>query len=490
MNICVISGSPKGENSITYQTVLYLQKKFPECSFRTLHVGQRIRMFEKDMAEAVTEIEAADLLLFVYPVYTFIAPCQLHRFIELMKLGKMDLEGKFAAQITTSKHFYDTTAHKYVEENCNDLGLKYLGGLSEDMEDLLSEKGREEAITFWKLIQWKAENDIWEKAPASDTTEWPVYTRQFVVSAGNAAGGSVADTKNAEISGEYASSKSVSGEGVIGGNASGTGEINSTVSKKPGTKETVIVASLAEGDESLANMIADFRAVYPFPTKVVNINEYPMSGGCLGCFHCATDGKCIYKDGFDEFLRKEIQTGNAIVYAFTIQDHSMGPRMKMYDDRQFCNGHRTVTMGMPFGYLVNGNLEAEANLQMIIRGRAEVGGNYLAGVATDGKGIQDMAKTLAYAIENRVTQPKMFLGVGGTKIFRDLIWVMQGMMKADHKFYKEHGIYDFPQKQKGTILKMKLVGMLISNPKVQAKMGNKMTEGMLMPYKKVLEGDK
>ncbi len=46
------------------------------------------------------------------------------------------------------------------------------------------------------------------------------------------------------------------------------------------------------------------------------------------------------------------------------------------------------------------------------------------------------------------------------KIFRDLIWIMQGMMKADHKFYKEHGFYDFPQKQKGTILKMKLVGML------------------------------
>ena len=35
------------------------------------------------------------------------------------------------------------------------------------------------------------------------------------------------------------------------------------------------------------------------------------------------------------------------------------------------------------------------------------------------------------------------------KIFRDLIYVMcRGMMKADHKFYKEHGIYDFPYKQK------------------------------------------
>jgi hypothetical protein len=34
------------------------------------------------------------------------------------------------------------------------------------------------------------------------------------------------------------------------------------------------------------------------------------------------------------------------------------------------------------------------------------------------------------------------------KIFRDLIWQMQGMMKADHKFYKAHNQYDCPQKKR------------------------------------------
>ena len=44
----------------------------------------------------------------------------------------------------------------------------------------------------------------------------------------------------------------------------------------------------------------------------------------------------------------------------------MGARFKMYDDRQFCNGHRTVTMGMPIGYLVSGEYSKEPNLQMIL----------------------------------------------------------------------------------------------------------------------------
>ena len=73
------------------------------------------------------------------------------------------------------------------------------------------------------------------------------------------------------------------------------------------------------------------------------------------------------------------------------------------------------------------------------------------------------------------------------KIFRDLIWMMRGLMKADHEFYKAHGMYDFPQKQRGKMLKMCLLGALMRNPKARAKMGNKMNEGMVAPYRKVLD---
>ena len=93
-------------------------------------------------------LQKAELILFCYPVYTFIAPYQLHRLIELIKADGVDLTGKFASQITTSKHFYDVTAHRYVEENCLDLGMKVVRGLSADMEDLLSERGQKEARDF------------------------------------------------------------------------------------------------------------------------------------------------------------------------------------------------------------------------------------------------------------------------------------------------------------------------------------------------------
>ena len=207
--------------------------------------------------------------------------------------------------------------------------------------------------------------------------------------------------------------------------------------------------------------------------------------------HCASDGTCIYKDGFDRFLREEIQTSEAIVYAFSVRDHSMGALFKMYDDRQFCNGHRTVTIGSPVGYLIHGSYGSEINLQTILEGRSQVGGNFLAGIATDEENtdasIDRLAKSLHYALENKVMQPQNFYGVGGMKIFRDLIFQMRGLMKADHRFFKAHGQYDFPQKNRGTILKMQLVGALMSSPAIRAKMGNQMNEGMIAPYRNVLE---
>ena len=126
MHILVLNGSPKGANSVTLQTVNYLQLLYPEHSFEILHVGQRIKALEKDFSPALEALNQAELLLFSYPVYTFVAPCQLHRFLELMKEHRAEVAGKWASQITTSTHFYDITAHRYIQDLCGDLGLKYI----------------------------------------------------------------------------------------------------------------------------------------------------------------------------------------------------------------------------------------------------------------------------------------------------------------------------------------------------------------------------
>ncbi len=443
MNILILNGSPKGEHSITLQTLRYLEKKHPEHRFDVLHVGQKIKALEKDFSPALEAMDRAELLIFSYPVYTFIAPSQLHRYLELMKEKGAGVKGKKCTQVTTSKHFYDITAHRYIQDNAQDLGMAFFRGLSADMEDLTTEKGRQEAESWFAHLLWSLEMGYSE----------PLYPQ-------------VPPTLPVEVTAAPAP------EG-----------------QKPG--DVVIIADLQPGQTQLQAMIDRFRAQLPYATRVVNLREFPFRGGCLGCFRCAADGKCVYADGFDSFLREQIQTADAMVYAFAIRDHSMGARFKLYDDRQFCNGHRTVTIGMPVGYLISGNYSREQNLQVILEGRAQVGQNILTHVATDefdpDREIDRLAEALAYALAHKNTGPQNFYGVGGMKIFRDLIYQMRGLMRADHKFFKSHGQYDFPQKKWPMSLAMYLVGGMMANDRLRAKAGSKMTEGMLMPYKKVLE---
>ena len=443
MNFLVLNGSPKGKYSITLQTSLYLEILHPEHSFEIYNVGAKIKLLEKDMSDLKSAIEKADVLVFSYPVYTFLATAQMHRLIELLHGENMELGEKYATQITTSKHFYDVTAHKYIEENCLDLGLRYVRGLSADMEDLSTEKGRIEAEKFFDYLMFSIDNGFYASAKKEKSNFIPAKL-------------------------DYTPLGHEKSEGDV-----------------------VIIADLEEKDESLRAMIDCFRDKLSRKSRIVNIRELGIMGGCLGCFGCAIDGKCVYKDGFDSFLRERIQTADSMVYAFKVSDHSMGAMFKTYDDRQFCNGHRTVTIGMPIGYLVSGKLSSEENLKKVLEARADVGNNFLAGVATDETDplseIEMLAKTLDYALDKKHVEPQRFYGIGGMKIFRDLIWQMRGMMRADHKFYKKHKQYDFPQKRKGTVLKMYLVGMLLSSKKIKAKMGNKMNEGMIAPYKKALD---
>ncbi|MBR6321223.1 MAG: NAD(P)H-dependent oxidoreductase [Lachnospiraceae bacterium] len=446
MKILVVNGSPAGEESITLQTLKYLEIKYPEHEYKVIHAARTIRKLEKDFSEAEDLLLWAELIVFADPVYTFLVPSQLHRFLQLMKESRIDFASKYAAQVSTSKHFYDVTAHEFIRENCLDLGFMYLPGLSADMEDLLTEQGRKDARMFFEHLMFSIGEGMTEQREKEGTGEPALFEASL-------------PEKSTE---------------------------------KRADKKVVLVADLPAENERLRSMIERFQAVLPYECALVNIEEFPFAGGCLGCFHCASDGKCVYKDGFDSFLREKIQSADATIYAFQIREHSMGYRFKMYDDRQFCNGHRTVTMGSPVGYLVDGVLSTEENLRIMLHARAGVGGNYLAGIACDEVQPDDLidrlAVNLSYALEHGYTQPADFYGAGGKKIFRDLIYQMQGLMREDHRFYKKNGFYDdFPQKHRGKIMAMYLVGGMMRSKKLQKKIGGKMSEGMMMPYRKMLE---
>jgi multimeric flavodoxin WrbA len=114
MKIVVLNGSPKGEDSITMQYVAYIQKRFPQHTFRNIHVSHQIKKIENDektFQTIIDEIRTADGVLWSFGLWVLCVPAQYMRFIELIyERGVQDaFKNKYAAVISTSIHFYDHT---------------------------------------------------------------------------------------------------------------------------------------------------------------------------------------------------------------------------------------------------------------------------------------------------------------------------------------------------------------------------------------------
>ena len=153
MKILVLNGSPKGEQSVTMQYVQYLTKTHPEREFLVRNVAHRVRSLERhpeQFDELIAEVRQADLVLWAFPLYILLVCSQYKRFIELIaERGAGEaFRGRYAATLSTSINYYDTTAHRYLQAVCDDLGMLYLGSYSANMHDLMKPEERQRLEGF------------------------------------------------------------------------------------------------------------------------------------------------------------------------------------------------------------------------------------------------------------------------------------------------------------------------------------------------------
>jgi hypothetical protein len=79
--------------------------------------------------------------------------------------------------------------------------------------------------------------------------------------------------------------------------------------------------------------------------------------------------------------------------------------------------------------------------------------------------------------------------VGGMKVLRDDVWgKLRFPFQADHRFYKEHGLYDFPQRKYKSRLINSILILLTKIPAMRKEIyRKKIKEQMVRPLQKMLE---
>jgi multimeric flavodoxin WrbA len=439
------------------QYVQYIRKMFPQHELTTVDVALRRKKLEENedaFQEVIEQVRAADGVLWAFPLYILLVHANYKRFIELIwERGAEDaFAGKYAASLSTSIHYFDHTAHNYVQAICDDLGMHYVGAFSPEMRDLLKEKGQTQTLQFAQRFF-----DAIERRVPTVRRYPPVVARAWDYTPGP--GAHTVDAKG---------------------------------------KRVVIVTDAEPQQQRLVHMVERFRGAFAGEVDTINLHDLDIKGGCLGCLRCGYDYECAYtgKDEFIDFYNTRVKTADVVVYAGAIRDRYLSATWKNFFDRSFFNTHTPSLVGKQFAFLISGPLGQNENLREILQAWTELQHANLVGIVTDEVGesaqtdglLQALAENLAWCAEAGTMRPLTFLGVGGMKVFRDDIWGrLRTVFQADHRAYRRMGFYDFPQRDWGIRVLNAATPALFKIPRVREEFARRIKSQMVQPYQKVVQ---
>ncbi|MBN1364814.1 MAG: NAD(P)H-dependent oxidoreductase [Syntrophaceae bacterium] len=456
MKIAVLNGSPKGEVSVTMQYVHFLERRFPDVEFKFFDVALKIKKLEKDdkaFGEVINGVAAADAVLWAFPLYFLVVCSQYKRFIELIfeKNAISAFRGKYAACLTTSINFFDHTAQNYINGVCDDLGMNFFGSYSAEMNDLLRTKERKRLKAFGELFV----RAIKDGTPAIRNNA-PLIMPQVVFD--------VQDIKPVDVEG----------------------------------KKVLLVADNLADNANLQKMVERLRQTFSPPAELIQLKDIDIKGGCLGCLQCGFDNVCVYegKDGYINFYNNKVKTADILFMAGAIHDRYISSLWKCFFDRSFFNGHTPALQGKQVGFVIAGPFNQIANLREILKASIDMQHCNLVGFVSDDLGssseinaaLQTMASNAALQGKVGYIQPPTFYQVAGTKLFRDAVFGrLRVVFQADHRYYKEHGMYNFPQKYYKWRMINGILGMLMKIPAFRREFFKRVKAEMIKPTANALK---
>ena len=265
-----------------------------------------------------------------------------------------------------------------------------------------------------------------------------------------------------------------------------------------GNKKVTVITDSDDIQTNLGRMIDRFRKSFSNEVEVINLNNLNIKGACLGCCQCGLDNICIYQDQdeYIEFYNSKVKTPDILIFAGNIQDRYLSSMWKLFFDRSFFNGHSPSLMGKQMGFILSGPLRQIPNLRQILESHIGLQPANLVDFITDENEdsaqidalLENFAKRLVRLSDKGYVKPDNFLVIGGRKVFRDDIWGrLRFVFQADYRFYKEHGMYDFPQKDFKVRIRNSMMMLLTRIPRFKKEFIKKLKGEMIKPHQKILE---
>ncbi len=453
MKIVILHGSPKGEKSITMQYVKFIQKKNPHHEYIVHNVSKKIKQLEKNnllFAEIMGDIDDSDGIIWSFPVYTYFVPAQYVKFIELIneRDAAKAFKNKYTVAISTSIHFYDYTAHRYINAVCDDLDMNYAGFYSAEMDDLLNAGDRKTLLKFADMFFHSMKNKVHclKKFQPLQQNKFNFILEE--------------PTRQVDSKG----------------------------------KKVVVLTDNDDPDSNIGKMIQRFTFSFKKKPTVINLNNIDIKGGCLGCTECGYDNQCVYKDDFISFYNSKVISSDIIIFALELNGRMFSSKWKTYFDRRFFYNHVPEMKGKQLGILISGKISSY--FHDFVEGLSELQETNLSEIVTDecsdseilNKDIQQLAENSVSFANSGYIKPHTFLGVASKKIFRDDVFgKLRFIFQADHRYFKKHRFYDFPHTQYKRRLFISFMMFITKIPAIRKRFYSKAKDLLCAPHEKVVD---
>ncbi len=457
MKFVVLNGSPKGsELSATIQFIYYLQKVVPGHDFEIINISRKIKKIEKDnayLSQILKSIEKCDAVIWSMPVFLFLVPSQQKRFIELIfeKKKQKAFAGKYSTAFFTSAMVFDHTAHNYIHGISEDLGMNFIKGFSALTQALEKKECQDSVKNFFIHLLSIIENK--ELIPK---TYLPVSWKSVPYEA--------PAIKNQE---------------------------------KNTDKKILLLTDHSPGT-NLEQMVETYTANSRYDVEVINVKDLDINNPCLDCLKCVFTGVCTHVDGLRSFYDEKILPADALVVAGTIVDRYLSSTWKKYWDRSFFNGHRPILNGKYAAMLISGPLRQIPNLLQLFESLFGYTKMEVVGTVTDEEkdntvtagSIKHLAASMDRRLEIGGVPQQNFLARGAHVILRDTIFSASPILNEDHRYFKETGLYDFPQNwNKDKALKMMLKVFMLF-PFMRKRVKQDILKFLVTPAQKAVENAK
>ena len=360
MKIKVICGSPNRYKSITYHHILFLEKNFTNHSFEFLFLNEKGQISGQE--NIFETLAPADLIIFSYPVHTMLVPYRMMLFMKSLLDDPRSkfLLGKSACQFSTSNHYFDITASKYMKACFETLKFNTLPGFMAHSEDLLDKEARQNIIIYFEQILNRLENKNFETKlyAENNISLYPfVYEPQLT-----------------------------------------------------NHKEKSFVTVVYNGEsysENLKNMILAFDNLMPNQIQLIDLSNISLQRHTM---QARLRNIAFLKEEEDkDYLlayEEKLSQSKVIIYASDIEDHWLNEKFKLFEDRVFSKTDNDKRPEQALAFIFAGSLKNEKALQEYMEIKSQISFEaYLGFINNESPNILLEIEAMIQRVCNYVNKP-------------------------------------------------------------------------------------